>query len=276
LPNTAQTEEWNGATGTFWAAHDERYDATLQPLTERLFAATPIAATDHVLDVGCGCGNTTRIAAKRANEATTLGVDLSEPMLAQARLRSDQQGLTNVWYERADVQTHDLGASRFDMVISQLGVMFFDDPTQAFTNLRRALRPGGRISFTCWQELARNDHRVVPTKAIAAHVDLPASSSPCATGAFSLADPDRVRTVLTDAGFHEITIGAFSAPLLAGTDAAEATEFFLRSPSISSLIKHAEPAAVAAARDELIRTLSAYETPEGVLLDSASWLVSAS
>ena len=119
MPNTAQTEEWNGATGTFWAAHDERYDATLRPLTERLFAATPIAATDHVLDVGCGCGNTTRIAAKRANQATTLGVDLSEPMLAQARLRSDQQGLTNVWYERADVQTHDLGASRFDMVISR-------------------------------------------------------------------------------------------------------------------------------------------------------------
>jgi SAM-dependent methyltransferase len=276
LPNSAQTEEWNGATGAYWASHDERYDATLRPLTEQLFAVTPIAATDQVLDVGCGCGNTTRIAAKRAIGGTALGVDLSEPMLAQARVRTAQQGLTNVRYERADVQTHDLGASRFDLVISQLGVMFFDDPTQAFTNLRRALRPGGRISFSCWQDLARNDHRVVPMQAIAAHIDLPASSSPCATGAFSLADPDRVRTLLTDAGFREITIGAVSEPLLAGTDAAEATKFYLHSPSIRTLIVHAEPAAVAAVRNELIRTLSAYETPGGVFLDSASWLVSAS
>src|SRR5438128_1197921 len=83
-------------------------------LTLRLFAATPIAATDQVLDVGCGCGNTTRVAAKRAIDGTTLGVDLSEPMLAQARVRANQQGLTNVRYQRADVQTHDLGASRFD------------------------------------------------------------------------------------------------------------------------------------------------------------------
>ena len=276
MPNTAQTEEWNGATGAYWASHDERYDAMLRPLTERLFAATPIAATDQVLDVGCGCGNTTRIAAKRAIDGTTLGVDLSEPMLAQARVRANQQGLTNVRYQRADVQTHDLGASRFDLVISQLGVMFFDDPTQAFTNLRRALRSGGGISFICWQELARNDHRVVPTKAIAAHLDLPASSSPCASGAFSLADPDRVRTLLTDAGFREITIDPVSAPLLAGTDANEATEFYLQLPSIRTVLEHAEPAAVAGARAELRRTLSAYETPEGVLLDSASWLVSAS
>jgi SAM-dependent methyltransferase len=276
LPNAAQADEWNGATGTYWAAHDQRYDATLRPLTRRLFEATPIAATDNVLDVGCGCGETTRIAAKLAHEGTALGVDLSAPMLAQARMRTEQQGLTNVRYERGDVQTYDCAAHQFDVVISQLGIMFFDDPVQAFTNLCRTLRPSGRIAFICWQELARNDHRVVPTKAVAAHLEVPApAAGQNGPGAFSLADPDRVRALLTAASFHDVTIDAVHEPLRMGSNAADATAFYLHLPAIRTLLEQADPAAVGRATDELERTLTGYETSEGVLLDSASWLVRA-
>lgn len=272
MVNCEQTEQWNGETGQFWAAHEDHYDAMLDRLTVHLIAAANISATDHVLDVGCGCGATTRTAAERALNGRVLGVDVSEPMLERARARSG--ALPNVAFERADAQVRVFPAGAFDVVISRFGVMFFDDPPAAFGNLAMALRPGGRLVFLCWQELARNEQRVVPLRAIAAHVAVSGSTTD-GPGPFSLADPERVRELLAGAGLSDLAIQSVEEPVLVGADADAAAEFTRHNPTIRGPLADVDESTAAVAVAALRSALSAYETPAGVLLGSAAWLVSA-
>ncbi|GAA1663814.1 class I SAM-dependent methyltransferase [Fodinicola feengrottensis] len=271
MANAEQAVKWNGESGQFWAAHDDRYDAMLRPLTARLLSAAHLVPTDRVLDVGCGCGATTRIAATLAGQV--LGVDLSEPMLARARERAADRD--NVRFEAADVQSYDFGAGAYDAVISQLGVMFFDDRETAFGNLRRALRPGGRLAFVCWQDENRNEHRTVQLAALAPYVQRQAEQPADAPGPFTLADPEVVRTLLANTGFVDVTMAALTEPLPVGTDAADAAEFVQHIPSnraaLADLPEETLAEFGAALRDRLL----AYETPQGVLLRSAAWLVTA-
>lgn len=259
---------WRGDTGEFWAANDERYDAVLAPLTRHLLAAAAIEPGERVLDVGCGCGNTTRLAARAAPEGSTLGVDLSAAMLATARRRTEEAGLTNVRYEQADAQTHALDAA--DLVISQLGVMFFDDPVAAFTNLRRT---GGRLAFICWQGLEGNENRMLKRAAFAPHVAIPPIVP--RVGAHSLAEPEWVREVLTTAGFVGVELTDVREPLFVGRTADEALEFELRESTTAGWLAEAEPDAAARATETLRAGYAARETPDGVLLGSAAWLVTA-
>lgn len=272
MVNGAQTEQWNGETGRFWAAHEDQFDAMLSRLTTHLIAAADIAPTDRVLDVGCGCGATTRMAAERAVDGSVLGVDVSEPMLQRARASSD--ALPNVAFERADAQVRAFPAGAFDMVLSRFGLMFFDDPPAAFGNLAAALRPGGRLVFLCWQELARNEQRVVPLQAIAAHVAVPGSTAD-GPGPFSLAEAERIRGLLAGAGLSDIAIQSVEEPVLVGVDADAAAEFTRHNPTIRGLLADVDESTAAAAVAALRSALSAYQTPAGVLLGSAAWLVTA-
>lgn len=275
MVNAEQTEQWNGETGQFWAEHEDHFDAMLSPLTTHLVAAAAVGSADRVLDVGCGCGATTRMVAEQASAGTVLGVDLSEPMLARARQQVADAGLRNARFERGDAQVHDFAEDAFDLVISRFGMMFFDDPPAAFSNLTLALRPGGRIVFLCWQELARNEQRVVPLNAIAAHVPVPDVGNQDAPGPFSLADPARVRDLLVGAGLCDIVAASVTEPVVVGANASEAAEFARHLPTIRSLLAAADETAAAAAVAAVREALVPYETPAGVLLGSAAWLVTA-
>lgn len=275
MVNTAQDEQWNGETGQYWVAHEDHFDAMLSRLTTHLVAAADISPSDRVVDVGCGCGATTRIAAGRASEGTALGLDLSLPMLERARGRAARQKLVNASFERADAEVYGFRRAAFDLVLSRFGVMFFDDPHAAFKNLGRALRRGGRIAFLCWQELARNEQRVVPLKALAAYVPVPDAVDQDGPGPFSLADPDRVRDLLDGAGFSDICVESVTEPVLVGNTADEAAEFTRHLPTIAGLLATADEATVAAAVTALRTSFAAHESPAGVLLGSAAWLVTA-
>ena len=127
-----------------------------------MLAAAAIAPGDRVLDIGCGCGNTTLAAARAAGpDGSAHGVDLSVPMTDLGRQRAEQERV-NATFEVADAQTHPFKAGAFDVAVSRFGVMFFDDPVAAFTNIAGALRPGGRLAFVCWQDLMVNDWMLVP------------------------------------------------------------------------------------------------------------------
>lgn len=256
---------WNGPDGMHWAANDLRYEAMLGPLTPHLLEAAAPAAGEHVLDVGCGCGNTTRLAARTA--ADVLGVDLSAPMLEVARRRTAAAGLTNVRFAEADAQTTPF--EPVDIVLSQFGVMFFEDPDAAFANLRRA---GRRLAFLCWQGLEENEGRRLVRDALSPYVDMPA---PRKNGALSLADPDHVRELLTGAGFRDVEVRDVREPLVAGRDADDATEFQLRAPTFAGLFAEAGPDGAARATEVLRAAYAERETPDGVLLGSAAWLVTA-
>jgi len=260
--------DWKGQQGSYWADHDERYDTLLAPLSRHLLAAAAIEPGERVLDVGCGCGNTTRLAGRAAPDGSVLGVDLSEPMLAKARQRTREAGLTNVHFERADAQTHPF--EHADLVMSQLGVMFFDDPVAAFTNLRRT---GGRLAFLCLQRLELNENRLVKRTALSPHVPVPPVRD--GVGALSLADPARVRELLTRAGFVAVELTDVREPLLVGATADEAVRFELGDPTVAEWLAEAGADAAARATEALRAAYAARETADGVFLGSAAWLVTA-
>jgi SAM-dependent methyltransferase len=262
VTNLAQADLWNGPTGDHWARHVERYERLLGRLTPHLLRGAALGPTDRVLDVGCGCGNTTRKAAAIA--ASAHGVDLSGPMLAHAR-----KTVTTATFEQADAQSHDFG--EYDVVISQLGVMFFEDQAAAFANLRKT---APRLAFMSWQHPSKNEHGAVKRAALAPHVPMPPPTMD-SPGTFSLSDPDRVRDVLTAAGYSTIELTDVQEHLVLGTTAADTTEFVLGDPLVQELFLEAGEAAADRAREALLAAYTRYETPEGVRLGSAAWLVTA-
>ena len=154
--NAEQAEAWNGASGRHFIEQRERHERMRGRLTARLLAAARIEDGENVLDVGCGCGDVTVLAARAARGGHALGADLSRIQVAEARRLAAAAGVANAGFEVADVQVHPFGAGFFDVVLSNFGVMFFDDPAAAFGNLRNALRPGGRLAFLCWRSRDEN------------------------------------------------------------------------------------------------------------------------
>jgi SAM-dependent methyltransferase len=266
---------WDGDSGLHWAEHQDRYDAMLSRLTPGLITAVGLSAADRVLDVGCGCGETTRIAGRLVPDGTALGVDLSGPMLGRARARAEVEGLSNVRFDKADAQVTAFPVETFDRVLSRFGVMFFDDPQAAFANLGRSIRPGGRITFLCWQEVGRNEHFAVPYGAVAAIVSPPDLGEPGAPGPFSLADPARIRHLLGEAGFCDVEIQAVTEPVRMGADAEDAIQFLQATPAARAMLGQADEETSAKARAALRDALTPYETSDGLFLGSAAWLVTA-
>ena len=265
----------DGDEGAHWASHQGRYDTMSAAFTPHLFGAAAIRTTDQVLDVGCGCGLSTRQAARTVSNGRAVGIDLSAPMLERARATAVVEGITNVIFEQGDAQVHPLPAGAFDVAISRFGIMFFADPVAAFANICRSLSPGGRLAALCWQEIANNPWLMVPATAALAHVPVPDLGAPGTPGPFSLADPDHITALLTAAGLHQVSTTDVVAPLLLGRDTADTVEFIAGTGMARGLLDGADPDAAARALDAVADALRPYETPAGVQLDGAAWVVTA-
>lgn len=275
--NAEQAEHWNADEAQHWVAQQERYGAMLAPFGELVLEAAAIQPADDILDIGCGCGDTTLTAARTASSGSALGVDLSEPMLARARQRARDEGITNARFERGDAQVQPFEAAGSDVALSRFGVMFFEDAHAAFANVARALRPSGRLSFVCWQPLEANEWLMVPGVAAAAHVPLPDLGEADAPGMFAFGDRDRVLGILTGAGFADVDIEPAGPPLLIGGGGTldEAVTFVRESGIGQTLLADADAAAAERAVDAVRAALEPYVSPRGVELGSAVWIVSA-
>lgn len=272
IVNTAQAEAWNGYEGEHWAAHWDRYDAVNSGFNDFVLNAAEIGERDRVLDIGCGNGQLTRLAARRAPLGHALGVDLSAPMLATARARAEAEQVPNVTFEQDDAQVRAFPEGGFDAAVSRFGVMFFADPTAAFGNIGHALRPGGRLAFVCMTALGGTDLGSV-LDAMAAH--LPRPTGPDGTGPTSFADPDRTRAVLDAAGFQDIRCEQVAADQHWGRDVPDATAFLSAWGPVAYHMEQAGPEAAARAREALATALTAFATPDGVRTRGTAWLVTA-
>lgn len=277
-PNAVQAEHWNGTEGRHWAAHHERYEAMLGSFGLQVLEAVEIRPGERVLDVGCGAGDLALAAARTVgSNGRVVGIDLSVPMLETARGRASVAGLGNVSFVASDAQTSELGEGAFDVVVSRFGVMFFADPVAAFTSVARALRPGGRLAFVCWQDAGVNEWMLAPSMAALAHVRPPDPAVFETLSPFEFADTERVTEILEAAGFTDLAIRGIEQPLLfggGGTD-DDAVEFFRDGSFGGALLAAAGPEETANALAAVAETLEAHATPRGVELGAAAWLVAA-
>ncbi|MER7466155.1 class I SAM-dependent methyltransferase [Streptomyces sp. NPDC097981] len=275
IVNTQQDQAWNGFDGEHWAAHHDRWNAVNAGFNQPLLEAAAVGADDRVLDIGCGAGQTSRLAARRAARGQVLGLDLSEPELFTARRLAAEEGLGHLEFRRGDAQAHAFPPGGFDVAISRFGIMFFDDPVAAFDNIRRALRPGGRLAFVAPADPGSTEWATV-LGAMADEAPVPDfTAAGTGPGMFSLADPARVRDVLTAAGFEPPAVTHVEALQHWGRDARDAADFLLGSGPVRFLLSGLAPDAAERAGAALTTAMQAFARPDGVYLRAAARLVTA-
>lgn len=281
-----QAAQWNGSSGEIWVRRQETLDRMVRPLGQIALDAARVAPGEAVLDVGCGCGDTTLAVAESAGATgRVLGVDVSEPMLARAGERVAARRGTDaapVELVVADAATHPLPEAAFDVLVSRFGVMFFEDPESAFANLARALRPGGRLAFVCWRAMADNPWALLPLRAVSSVAPVP-TPPPGAPGPFAFADAARVTRILEGAGFVDVSLTPHDGevplgPTGPGTRDEDILDYLLEvGPAARAIgelgIRPAAEAALAA----LLATLPRRDggADAGVWVGAAAWLVTA-
>lgn len=279
-PSACQIADWNGANGERWVANQIRLDAMLAPFGKAAIAAGAPAAGERILDIGCGAGATSFALAKRVGPlGHVVGIDISAPLIARAEeIRPPDMAVT---FRLADATAATFDDGRFDLLFSRFGVMFFDDPAAAFAHLRHALNPGGRLAFVCWRSAAENDWVRLPMDAIRQIVPPPLPPEPEAPGPFSFGDPDRVRRILTEAGFSDIAVRPHDhiIPFGAGATRAgavnDAVEMAFEVGPLSRVLAD-QPDAVRSRAAAAVRAAFAAKPGErSVLIDGAAWIVTA-
>lgn len=215
IANSAMVDIWDGPSGHFWARNQEHFDKALHPYLEKLIAAAEIIETDAILDVGCGNGGTAIAAAQCAPKGFVDGIDLSSEMIQNARRSAGAARVSNVHFTRADAQTHRFMPLTYDLAISRFGAMFFAEPAAAFTNISAALKPGARLALIVWRPISENAYFAEMGRIYTPFAAVPPAPAD-APGPFGLADPGRTRRILTEAGFVEIGIEPFDAPMWEG------------------------------------------------------------
>ena len=274
--NSAQAEYWNASAGQRWTDHQEHQDQVLRPVSERLMAVAAPKPGDRVIDIGCGCGATTIDFATRVSPGgEVLGLDISEPMLARARERAPQS--QPIRFERADATVYDFEPNGADLVASRFGVMFFADPARSFANLRRGLKPGGRLAFACWREARQNPWVILPLREATKHAPPLPEANPEDPGPFAFASEARVRGILGDAGFADIVLEPHDLELdiAVGAGLDTAVRAAMTIGPTSRMLDGQSDAVRAAATADIRKALAAQARGDSVPLGAAIWMVSA-
>jgi SAM-dependent methyltransferase len=280
MGNAEQIEYWNGEAGKRWAREDSTMARLLAPISEALLDHAAVEGCRNALDIGCGGGSQSLLLARRLGAgASVLGVDVSEPMLEVARTRCADAGANTaqLGFVQADAAAHDFAPASFDLLFSRFGVMFFDDPIAAFTNLREALQAQGRLAFCCWQGLQYNDWTHIPLQAALAHVPPPERVHPHAPGPFAFADPRRIDDILRTSGFSNIDVQPFATTLQFGEapDLQHSVRELAMIGPVSRLLAGQPPEVLARVLASIEEAVAPSYQQGALALPGAIWLVTA-
>jgi ubiquinone/menaquinone biosynthesis C-methylase UbiE len=271
--NAEQIKYWNAKAGAIWVAQQAHLDHLLAPLSEAGLAAAKFAANESALDVGCGCGDTSIALGASQSSGSVTGVDISEPMLAHAQVRAD--AMSNVSFEQADAAIAEF-SNQYNLVFSRFGVMFFADPEAAFKNLRKALKPNGRMVFVCWQPPSENPWMSLAGKAVQPFMPPAATApNPHAPGPFAFSDPAHVLAILSNAGFANVQIESFNTPLHIADNLDDALYFQTQIGPAANAVVTLEGAEKDQALNAVKEMFRPHMTSEGLDLEAAVWIVSA-
>ncbi len=270
MPNEDQKEYWNDSAGAQWVAEQELMDAMLAKVTASLMSQAAPRPGERVLDIGCGTGETSLIAADAGAHVT--GVDISEPMLGLASKRLGGRGDTIL----ADASEYQ-DETGFDLIMSRFGVMFFDDPNAAFANINSNLNQQGRMCFACWRAPQENDWVLVPMMAVKPFLPETPEQDPHAPGPFALADADRTRGILEGAGFADVSIEPVDIEMVIadknGVD--QALEFVTKIGPAARAMAEVDASGKDKMLSALKEALAPHEDNGRIALKGAIWIVQA-
>ena len=274
--NADQIAYWNGPNGQRWTDRQAEQDVLLAPVSKALIARAVPRPGERVIDVGCGCGSTSRaLAEKVAPAGFVLGIDISGPMLSRARQLAPKE--LPVDFVLADATVYPFDPSSFDLLVSRFGVMFFAEPAVSFANLRGALRPSGRLTFACWREPRENPWMMAPLEAVYRHVPRQLPPGPEDPGPFAFASEQRVQRILGEAGFKNIAMEpvGLSLDIAIGRGLDAAVQSALQIGPSSRALDGQPPEVRAAAANSVRELLAPYASGDSVPLPGSIWIVTA-
>jgi SAM-dependent methyltransferase len=278
--NEESTEAWSGPLFERFVRFRPYVAEGLGAHGEVAMAAHPPSPGDRVLDIGCGFGDTTlRLAGLVGAEGEAVGVDVAPPFVELAAEEAADAGVGNVSYRVGDVQIADLGGP-FDYVFSRMGGRFFANPVQALRNVREAMRPGGRVCFVVWRRKLDNGWVHEAEEVVERYLDHPEETDEptCGPGPFSMANADTVSEQLAIAGFEAIELRRSDLPLKMGGHLDDAVELVMSIGPAGEVLRlwgdragEIRPRIAA----DIRAVLEQFETDDGVLAPSSTWIISA-
>jgi SAM-dependent methyltransferase len=275
--NSEMIAEWNGVLGAKWVAMREDLERFVVPFGEAALKAAAPQPGERAIDVGCGCGETSIELARRVGAAgAVLGVDVSQAMLAVARSRGALANCAHLTFSAGDASEAALPANT-DLLFSRFGIMFFSQPTPAFSHMRKSLRAGGRCVFVCWRAPRDNAWAMTPLSAARAAMGVtPPPADPEAPGPFAFADEERLRGILSGAGFGDIVVRRFDVAVPLGATPRSAAESVVQIGPVSRLVREVGAEHLPVILDAVERALAAHAASDGhVSLNGSTWIVSA-
>jgi SAM-dependent methyltransferase len=275
--NAAQIEFWNGPTGQRWTRLSKQIEDNIRPFSDELIRRLVPKPGERIVDIGCGGGDTTLALADRVQgHGFVLGVDISRPLLQRATARAANTPEYPVRFAEADAASYAFERGSFDALFSRFGVMFFADPAAAFANMRRALKPGGRLAFACWRDRRDNAWVTLPVAAARKHLaELPPAPGPDEPGPFAFADSARIQRILTSAGFTAIQCEKFDPLLVYGDGTRAAAEYLTQMGPIGSVLQEHPEALRQQVADTLAAMLEEKRETGALRLAAAAWIVTA-
>ena len=269
---TEQAKLWNGPAGRAWVESQELLDRLLKPFEALLVEQVSAAGRLQVLDVGCGTGATTLAVARLLEgKGACTGLDISEPMTTAAKARAEREK-TPARFICANAQAYEF-ESRFDMIVSRFGVMFFDDPVRAFSNLRRAVTDDGEIRFIAWRSAAENPFMTTAERAAASLLPNLPARKPDGPGQFAFGNGQRVHTILEESGWKRIDLRPVDVTCT--LPEKELVPYLTHVGPVGLALQEADDATRARVVDALRAAFTPYIYGAEARFETACWLVGA-
>ncbi|UVK43417.1 methyltransferase domain-containing protein [Mesorhizobium sp. AR07] len=273
-PNTRQAALWNDASGKAWVEMQPILDEILAPFERLVVDAGYPGEGGNVLDIGCGAGATTLAMARRVGkDGRCVGLDISQPLVALATERRRGEEVANASFEVGDAQTYAFESGYFDAVVSRFGVMFFDDPVAAFTNIRQAARRGGKLAFAAWRSPVENDFMTTAARAAAPFLPPAPAPDPDAPGQFAFADGAKVKRILEASGWASIEVE--QADVLCQIAQGDLMTYVTRLGPVGAALREVDRATAEKITTVLPAAFAPFVEDGEARFNAACWLVTA-
>ena len=244
-----------------------------------MFPSLPVREGNKVVDAGCGFGDTAILLARLVGPSgTVLGIDCCGGFLQYARQDARAAGLGNITFLEDDVQTYPFRPVH-DFCFSRFGTQFFENPVAGLRNMRASLKPGGAMTMIVWRGIEHNPWLGLAKQVVLRYLPPPGEKAQtCGPGPFSMADTGVVTKQLEIAGYQDIRFEQVDAQVFVGKDPDDAVEFQLAIGPAGEVYREAGTLGEER-HDDIARALKAelarYQRPNGVMMDSSSWKVTA-